>query len=382
VSRVIYQEKEYKSVLNRYRFIDSWFWCRYGLNTYSGCEHACTYCDSRSHKYHLQPDFDHLIYIKKDIAGLLDRRISRARKLLPDVVAISGVSDPYQPAEQEFGNTRACLEVLLRHGWPVFVSTKSVLVTRDADLFAMIAEKSSCAVAITITATDEKLSGFLEPGAPLPRERLNTIRELKKVEGLQVGVNLIPIVPVIGDSDECLESVVKNARAAGADFILFGGMTMRDSQALWFLGRLREEFGESMTREFLALYDGEITPEGEFRGRYAPKGSYCLRINRKMLGLCEKHGLAFRVRRFIPDDFRRENYLIAEELLNEAYLLQSTGKAWSNLFWAGQNINNLAESIRAIAERRELRKIRNVNEEIEARILKRLGEMMGSPGSD
>ncbi|MEO0250058.1 MAG: hypothetical protein ABIN58_11145, partial [candidate division WOR-3 bacterium] len=68
MSKVIYQEREYKSVLNRYRFIDSWFWCRYGLNTYSGCEHACTYCDSRSHKYHLQPDFDPLIYIKTDVA--------------------------------------------------------------------------------------------------------------------------------------------------------------------------------------------------------------------------------------------------------------------------------------------------------------------------
>ncbi len=382
MSRVVYQEKEYKSVLNIYRFIDSWFWCRYGLNTYSGCEHACTYCDSRSHKYHLHPDLDHLIHIKKDIAGMLDRRISRARKLLPDVVAMSGASDPYQPAEREFGNTRACLEVLLRHGWPVFISTKSTLVTRDADIFAKIAGKSSCAVAITITTTDENLSRFLEPGAPSPGERFAAIKELKKIRGLQVGVNLIPIVPVIADSDDNLESVVESARDAGADFILFGGMTMRDNQALWFARRLREEFGESLLREFLALYDGEITPGGEFVGRYAPKGSYCLMINRKMLSLCEKYGLAFRIKRFIPDDFRRENYIIAEEFINQAYFLQSTGKAWSNLFWAGQNINNLAEPIRAIAERRELRKIRNVNEGIEARILKRLGEMMDSPGSD
>jgi DNA repair photolyase len=386
VSRVIYQEKEFKSVLNRYRFIDSWFWCRYSLNTYSGCEHACTYCDSRSHKYHLsgvgvsdtdlQPDFDQLIYVKKDVAGMLDTRISRARKLLPDVVAVSGVCDPYQPAEREFGNTRASLEVLLRHGWPVFVSTKSGLVTRDADLLSDIAGASWCAVAMTITTTDEKLATFLEPRAPLPRERFAAIRELKKVRGLQVGVNLIPVVPLIGDSDENLEAVTKGARDAGADFVLFGGgMTMRDNQALWFTRRLREEFGESLAKEFLTLYDAEITPGGEFRGKYAPKASYCARINRKLLALCEQHGLAFRIRRFIPGDFRRENYIIAEEMLNEAYLLQSTGRAWSNLFWAGQNINNLAEPLGAIAERRELRKIRNVNEGIEARILKRLGEM-------
>lgn len=308
---------------------------------------------------------------------MLDRRITRARKLLPDVVAISGASDPYQPAEKEFGNTRDSLEVLLKHGWPVFVSTKSPLVTRDADIFARMAEKSSCVVAITITTTDEKLARFLEPRAPSPQERFRAIRKLRKVRGIQVGVNLIPIAPAIGDSDENLEAVVKGARDAGADFVLFGGMTMRDNQALWFLRRLREEFGESLLRGFLALYDGEITPTGEFRGRYAPKASYCLRINEKLLGLCEKYGLAFRIRRFIPEDFRKENYLIAEEFLNEAYLLQSTGKAWSNLFWAGQNINNLAEHLGTIAQRGELRKIRNINEKLEARILRKLGEIDG-----
>ena len=47
--KVRYEQKEYKSILNKYKFIDGWFWCRYGINTYSGCEFACTYCDSRSH---------------------------------------------------------------------------------------------------------------------------------------------------------------------------------------------------------------------------------------------------------------------------------------------------------------------------------------------
>ena len=376
MSRVIYQPKEVKSILNKYKVVDSWFWCRYGINTYSGCEHACTYCDSRSHKYHLQPEFDHLIYIKKDIAGMLDRRIARARTLLPDVVGMCGVCDPYQPAEAEFRNTRQCLEILEKHGYPVFISTKSALVTRDTDILADIAERSWCAVALTITTTDEEMARFLEPGAPSPAERFAAIRELAAHEGIHVGVNFMPVVPFLADSDESLEKVVKGAVESGAGFILFSpGMTMRDNQAVWFLRRLCEGFGEGMVARFLELYDATITPDGQYQGRYAPRGSYCLRVNRKMLGLCEKHGIAFRIRRYIPSDFRRENYILAGELLNEAYLLQATGKAWTRSFWAGQNINNLSGPVREIARRGELRKIRNLDGEMEARIQRRLGEL-------
>ncbi len=48
------------------------------------------------------------------------------------------------------------------------------------------------------------------------------------------------------------------------------------------------------------------------------------------------------------------------------------GKAWSKKYWAGMNIQNLKESIVAIAKRNELQKIRNVNDEIEEFIRKNL----------
>ena len=78
------------------------------------------------------------------------------------------------------------------------------------------------------------------------------------------------------------------------------------------------------------------------------------------------------IKRFIPNDFRRINYIIAEKLLNEAYNLQLLGKAWSKKHWAGMNIQNLNESLLAVAKRNELQKIRNVNDEIEAFIRKNL----------
>lgn len=86
-----------------------------------------------------------------------------------------------------------------------------------------------------------------------------------------------------------------------------------------------------------------------------------------------------RIRRFIPGDFRRENYRIAQVFLNEAYELQCRGKAWSNLHWAGQNIQNLKESIADVAARGELRSIRNVTPDPAVRIEKLLKQVPAQP---
>ncbi len=140
---VNYQEKEYKSILNKHKFIDSWFWNRYGINPYNGCQFGCVYCDSRSEKYHLPTDFENDIIIKKDVSSMLDKRLTNARALLPDVVAFSGACDPYQPAEAKFKNTRQCLEVLEKHKYPVHIITKSKLVLRDLDLLEKIGSNPS-----------------------------------------------------------------------------------------------------------------------------------------------------------------------------------------------------------------------------------------------
>ncbi|MDY7019692.1 MAG: radical SAM protein [Chloroflexota bacterium] len=365
-----YVPREFKTILNKYKFIDSWFWCRYSINPYNGCEFACTYCDSRSHKYHLQPEFDQLIYVKSDVGTMLDNRLRRARTLFSDVVAIGGTCDAYQPAEAEHKNTRQCLEILLKYHYPVIISTKSTLILRDLDILSRIAKDSWCAIGVTITTLDRKLASFLEPKAPSPEKRLNVVKEIKEIcPEIQAGVNLIPIIPFLTDDDENMEDVVSGAKAAGADFILFGGgMTMRDNQAAWFLKRLSQEFPH-LIEKYEELYQGRYTLEEGYQGRYNPEKSYCRRINRKMLELCERYKLAFRLKRYIPDDFRRQNYLVAQKLLDESYMSQMLGKPWTKTFWAGQNINNLGESIEDIARRNGLRNIRNIDPSIEEYVL-------------
>lgn len=367
--------KDFKSILNKMKFIDNWFWCRYTLNPYNGCEFACTYCDSRSHKYHLHPDFDQEIFVKANVGTMLDNRLRRARTLLPDVVAIGGTCDAYQPAEAEFENTRTCLEVLLKHHYPVSLSTKSNLVLRDLELLSKIANDTWCTVGITVTTVNKELASFLEPNAPPPHVRLETLLQIKtNAPNIQVGIHLMPIVPFLGDDERSLELVARDAKENGADFILFGaGMTVRDNQAMWYFKKLSKRFPE-VIEKYEQLCQAKFDPDTGYVGRYSPSGSYAIRISKLMLALCEKYGIASRTKRFLPRDFRHWNYLIAEEFFSESYIAQMNGKAWTNLFWAGQNIQNLTESILDVAERGDLQAIRNVGPAMEERILRILKE--------
>ncbi len=370
-----YVFREYKSILNKLKFIDSWFWCRYTLNPYQGCEHDCPYCDARSDRYHLHSDFEDTIFVKKDAGRKLDLRISRARTLLPDVVAMAGVCDAYQPAEERFENTRSCLLALAKHGWPVSLATKACLVTRDLDVFREIARKSWAAISFTITTTDRKVADFLEPRAAPPEERFQAISRIKeKAPEVNCGVLFMPIIPGLEDSEENLEAVVSRAKEAGADYILFSpGLTMRDRQALYFLKHLREG-----CPGFLSLYEDiyqfSYDPE-EYTGNYTPKKSYMKCISKMVLRLLEEYEIPARVHRFIPEDFRKQNYQIAEKLLNIAHHDQILGKKFSNTQWAALNLQNLTEPVADVARRGELRNIRNMDEDLEKFVLEELGSL-------
>lgn len=209
-------EKEFKSILNKYKFIDSWFWLRYGINPYHGCRFGCIYCDSRSSKYRLPVEFEDTIIVKKNIKEMLDRRLSKARTLLPDVVGVFGATDPYQPAEADYKNTRQCLEVLAKHRYPVHTVTKSKLVLRDLDLLETVGGNNWCTVSVTITTTDPDMARFLEKRAPSPQARFDVIKTIKeRTRHVQAGVLLIPVVPVLCDSGAALEEMFKRTKAAG-----------------------------------------------------------------------------------------------------------------------------------------------------------------------
>lgn len=354
--------KKFKTILNKRKFIDNWFWDRYSVNCYNGCQFGCIYCDTRATKYHMPSDFENTIIVKENVAEMLDKRITNARTLLPDVVGMSAC-DPYQAAEKKFGNTLQCLEVLEKHKYPVHILTKSNLVLRDLDLLERIARQTWSCVSFTITTLDQKVADFLEPNAPSPIERINALNKIKKQNVIQAGVLLIPIIPFLSDSSENLEQLVKMSKEAGADYILFGGgMTMREQQACYFLKKLKEQF-PALIENYEELFQFNYTPD-LYSGNYEADKKYTTIIHKKIFALCEKYNIAYRIKRYIPDDYRKNNYIIAEKLLNLAYKQQMLGQKWSNDFWAGMNIQNLKESVEDIAKREQLHTIRNVNQAV------------------
>ncbi|MFX0080509.1 MAG: radical SAM protein [Candidatus Hodarchaeota archaeon] len=353
---VIYRYKEFKSVINKLKYPDSWFWSRYTLNTYSGCAHACIYCDARSQRYYLE-NFENEVIIKTNFDKKLDLRLKRARTLLPDVIAPGGVNDAYQPIEQEIEHTRKVLQVIAKHKFPINIATKSKLITRDIDILKKIAEDTWGTIGFSITTINEELSKFLEPYSSPPSERLQAIQIIKrKAPNIQVGTYLIPIIPFLADDDGNLEDIIKQSSKFGADFVLFSpGLTMRDSQAEYFVKILNNSRYKYVVKPLLELYKGEMHPPAQ----------YIKKLHLKLLNLCKKYNIAVRIKRWIPSDYRKWNYKISELLLNKSYIDSlKTGKSNKAMMWAGLNLNNLEESILDVYRRGNLSKLKNFNQKI------------------
>jgi len=188
----------------------------WGLNAYRGCEHGCAYCFARPYHEYLGwssgLDFETKIMVKLRAPELLRRELS-APRWQPDPIAMSGVTDCYQPAERQFRLTRRCLEVCVELRHPIGIVTKNALVTRDLDLLAELARHQCSAVNVSVTTLDAELSGKLEPRASRPAARLRAIRALADA-GIPVGVMVAPVIP--GLTDHEVPAILDAAAQAGA----------------------------------------------------------------------------------------------------------------------------------------------------------------------
>lgn len=178
---------------------------RASLNPYRGCEHGCSYCYARPfHEYlgfSAGLDFETRIMVKTDAPRLLREELSSPR-WKPQPIALSGVTDCYQPVEKKLAITRGCLEVLAAFRNPVGIVTKNYLVTRDIDLLAALAAVEAVGVHISITTLDASLARTLEPRAASPSHRLEAV------------ARLAPVIP--GLTDHEIPSILRAARGAGA----------------------------------------------------------------------------------------------------------------------------------------------------------------------
>ena len=189
---------------------------RFSLNPYRGCEHGCIYCYARpTHEYlgfSAGLDFETRVMVKHDAPELL-RHTLGSRRWEPQVVALSGNTDCYQPVERQLCLTRRCLEVFAAFRNPVSVVTKNALVTRDADLLGELAMHGAAHVCVSVTTLDPELARRMEPRAAPPARRLEAIESLAAA-GIPVAVLVAPVIP--GLNDEEIPRILEAAATAGA----------------------------------------------------------------------------------------------------------------------------------------------------------------------
>jgi DNA repair photolyase len=189
---------------------------RFSINPYRGCSHGCIYCYARiSHEFlgfSAGLDFETRIIVKENAPELLRQELSRPG-YQPEMLAISGVTDCYQPVERKLELTRRCLAVCARFRNPVGIITKNHLVMRDIDLLRELAGHQAASVMLSITTLCPDLTRIMEPRTSTPGRRLAAIEALAGA-GIPVGVMIAPVIP--GLTDHEVPAILSAAAAAGA----------------------------------------------------------------------------------------------------------------------------------------------------------------------
>ncbi|HEX9920636.1 MAG TPA: radical SAM protein [Candidatus Methylomirabilis sp.] len=238
------REIQARSILNKSGISD------FTVNCYLGCQHGCRYCYARfmtRFNPHREAWGD-FVDVKVNAPAILERQVKRAPK---GRVFISSVCDPYQPLELRYGLTRACLQILLAHGYPITFLTKSALASRDLDLMA---SSPDLELGVTVTTADEGLSRLIEPGASPTEERL-ALLEQAKAKGIQIYAFLGPFLPGLSDTDENLSHLIERIARIGVAYCYADILNPRPQVWSSLKGLLENNFPEQVASTGRILYN-------------------------------------------------------------------------------------------------------------------------------
>jgi DNA repair photolyase len=318
-----------RSVLNGPEITKMGFW---SVNPYVGCAFGCAYCYARyTHRWVLDrqatahPEladvrsdrdtlpswlaFERRIFVKLNAADALRKALrhgsdKHASLIHGDSIVIGTATDPYQPAERRFRITRGILETLAdQAGLSVTIITKSPLVTRDVDLLVRIAARSRLSVHVSLITADRELARRLEPRAPTPEARLRAIGRLR-AHGIEVGVNVMPVLPGITDAPHLLESLVHAVAEANASYLGACALRLQSAARQRYLPFIEAEFPH-LTERYRSTYARSHTVGERYR-----RG-----LREHFQVLCAAHGVEFD-RYYKSEDDDEETSELAEAARN------------------------------------------------------------------
>jgi DNA repair photolyase len=253
-------------------------------------------CFARPFHEHLELsaglDFESQIFVKEDAPELLRKELM-SPKWVPQFVAMSGVTDPYQPIERRLELTRRCLQVFLEFRNPVGIVTKSALVARDRDLLGELSRYQAAAVYMSITTLDPELARKMEPRAATPTARLRTVRELTDA-GVPVGVLVAPVIP--GLTDHEAPAILEASAAAGAVTAGFVPLRLPFAVKDLFVAWLEQQYPQRKERVLTRLrdlrggklYDSRWGVRMRGEGEWADVFAAMFELHRRRVGMADE----------------------------------------------------------------------------------------------
>lgn len=359
------KEIKAKSILRKGKKIDSWFLINYGMNLYRGCAHNCVYCDGRSEGYYVDGEFGFDVTVKINAIEILKKELDPKRKRNPlkryFIGMVGGVGDSYQPLEEKYKLTRQALELFYEKDFPIHILTKSTLVERDIDIIKKINEQSRAIVSFSFSSTNDEISYLFEPGVPAPSARLKTLAKFKK-EGIPCGMYLMPVIPFVTDTAEIMEETIREAKEKDIDFIVFGGMTLKEGrQKEYFIKTLQKKYPELLP-QYANIY---------LKDKWgSPTKEYYRSINETFNLLSKKYKIPRRIPSRLYRDILEENDLVVVILEQLDYLAKLEDKH-SPYGYAAYSISKLKESLSKRKDTlRSIKGVGKVTESIIKEILK------------
>jgi len=292
------EEKYVKSILNKAKKRDSWFLLDYSLNPYLGCSFNCLYCYIRGSHY--GGDRTDKFIVKSNAAQILKKQLKkRAKGKEYGLIGIASSTEPYPEMEKELKITRSLLKIIARYKFPVSILTKSKLVLRDMDILKEINEnailppdlkpklKGGVIISFSFSTPDEKLAKIFEPNAPLPKERLETLKKFKG-EGFKTGVCFMPVLPFLSDSEKQMEKMIVMAKNYGADSILTAGLTLFGEEA----SDCKTVYYKTVAKYFPGVLS---KTEKLFGDKFYPDPKYQKELKERADRLCKKYEIKNRL---------------------------------------------------------------------------------------
>lgn len=167
----------------------------YQVDTYVGCEHRCHYCYVLNQA---ETDWTKEILIYEDITAQLSAEL---KTIKPQKISMGYFTDPYQPCEAEYRQTRKALELFLEMDFTVSILTKSDLVLRDIDILQGM---DNASISVSVAFNNNHIRQQFEANTIDTEARIEALHKLRKA-GIRTSALICPVIPYITDVPQLID---------------------------------------------------------------------------------------------------------------------------------------------------------------------------------